>query len=1020
MCVNGIGQPQQRKFIKNEAAVLIKYLLVVLFALVPLWAMATDSDQWQIEEIQIKDGLPDSTVYSIVQDAHGFMWFGTTHGVARFDGHDFKVFTHDGADPQSISNNNAGNIFIDSENRLWIGTFGGGVNTLDLKSGELTRHPYSSNHIATMVSENVQSFFEDQASNIWIGTATGLYRFNDKELLHYDHDEGNSNSLAHSRIWDILEDKQGHIWVGTSEGLSQLDPQTGVIKNYRLPEKMTVDISSNQFRTLHLVDDLLWVGSSSGLYSFNLQEEAFKFYTPDQKSMKINDIYTLNDGALLLASMEGLYEYDLQKNVFKTSEDGGYWQPLSHFDVRNIYLDQSGLLWLATRDSGVIKIDQAGGLFHHHTHYVPESQKNEKNKKVWALEAVGDSLYLGTSDTVFIDAEDQAFNRVITEQLNHIPGIIRDIKPAQNDGMWVGGSMGLFYLSDKSLTAKTVNEPFDLVGIEPADVFSVEQTKAGEVWLALYNIGVLRWNPVTAEAELLQSYDGGPLTDLNINHIYQDSAGDVWIASNLVGVFKYSEQHKTMTLFSHDFNDQTSISSNRVKDIYEDSTGRLWMATSRGLNQFLRQSASFKHYHQTDGLLDDSVITVLEDSKQKLWLGYKFGLSRFDATTGEINNFVLNAVIRNDGLITRAAAIDDQDVLYLGSANGYYSFDPKNLKQPVAYEPPLNLTAVRINNKPLPFSSLLADNTRFELSPEHRVISFDFSVLDYKTPEQIQYHYRMVGLHEDWLDVSDSRHIELNNLNPGAYQLEIKATNNDGRWTSQKLNLAIQVHPVWWNRGWVRLVFVIVGVLMAWAFHYYRTYKIRKQNMILETQVSNRTTELRDLNEQLQLAANSDFLTGLPNRMSFIDSFEQKQKQAENQPFNSCIVLADIDHFKHINDRYGHSAGDEILKEVSHVMRLLIRQEDLIARWGGEEFIFYFENKDSKATWALVERIRMAIESLEIKYLDHIIPITLTFGICQKQADMSLIECINAADTAMYSGKSQGRNRAVLYQAEGC
>jgi diguanylate cyclase (GGDEF)-like protein len=126
--------------------------------------------------------------------------------------------------------------------------------------------------------------------------------------------------------------------------------------------------------------------------------------------------------------------------------------------------------------------------------------------------------------------------------------------------------------------------------------------------------------------------------------------------------------------------------------------------------------------------------------------------------------------------------------------------------------------------------------------------------------------------------------------------------------------------------------------------------------------------------------------------------------------------MADIDHFKHINDQYGHAAGDEVLKQVSAIMKSMVREHDLMARWGGEEFIFYFDRMDAESTHSLIERIRLKIESSDIVYEDQVIPVTLTFGVCQKKAGQSLNDCINAADEALYEGKKSGRNQVVVNQ----
>jgi diguanylate cyclase (GGDEF)-like protein len=1010
-----IKQDQFKFLFSIDTSFVSLKILFIVFLFLTTSALSSTPNQWLVEEIKVEDGLPDSTVFSLQQDQSGFMWFGTVNGLARFDGYSFKVFKHDGADPATISNNNAGNIFIDSKNVMWIGTFGGGVNTLDLNTGELIRYPYSSSKIDEMVSENVQTFYEGINSNMWIGTATGLYQINGDELTHYDHDETDPNSLIHSRVWNITGDLNGDIWIGTSDGLSQLNPDTGLIQNYKLPEELTIDMSSNQFRKLFITNDYLWIGSSTGLYSFNLKTKIFNTHT-SMHIMKINDIRHMKDDQLLIASMEGLFQFDMQNQSFRLDDNGEYWQALQHADIRNIFFDRSGLLWLATRDNGIIKVDQIGGLFQHHTNYLDNDQKNERNKQIWSLEYDSENmLYLGTSETLYKENSENKFDRIITKDSNVIPGIIRDTKHSKGKGIWIGSSEGLFFLNNDSIVAEFITEPFDLVGIKPTDIFSVEESSTGEIWMALYNIGVLRWNPLTSEAELIQSYQGKPLTDINIVHIFQDSSNNIWIGTNLIGVFCYKAEINEFELFAHDFNNSQSISSNRIKDIYQDSKGRLWFATYRGLNLFNKEDKSFKRFHVSDGLLDNSVNTILEDSKQNLWITYKFGISKFNPEKSEFNNYVLNTGMRNDGLNTRSASIDKNDLLHFGSANGYYTFNPNDLDETISFQPNLKLTEVQINNQPIPFGELAKHDLEFDLDHNNRSISFRFSALDFKTSEQIQYSYRTAGLNDDWLITTSTRYIELNNLNPGDYKIEIRAINFDGRWNEQFLKLNLVVHPVWWKLGWVRVIFVLAGLFLGLLFHNYRTYKIRKQNQILESEVKNRTSELLKLNKQLKLASQTDFLTGLYNRSGFINNYKKKRSDKKT----CCIVICDVDNFKKINDVYSHSAGDEVLKKITHIMHSIISKEDILARWGGEEFIFFLDDKMAKEAFNLIEKIRTEIENTKIIINDQTIPVTCTFGISQCQPDVSFNDCVNAADEAMYQGKKKGRNITVISDAYG-
>ena len=286
--------------------------------------------------------------------------------------------------------------------------------------------------------------------------------------------------------------------------------------------------------------------------------------------------------------------------------------------------------------------------------------------------------------------------------------------------------------------------------------------------------------------------------------------------------------------------------------------------------------------------------------------------------------------------------------------------------------------------------------------------------MDFKSPEQIRYSYRISELNKDWSDVSSTKRIELLNLNSGVYDIEIRATNNDGRWIEQILKLQIIVNPEWWNIWWVRILFVISGIALVLLTYYYRTYKIRKHNLVLESEVKTRTSELLTLNKKLQSAAETDFLTGLYNRKGFLERLKNQTKGG----IKKYIVIADIDNFKIINDIYGHSAGDEVLQKMASVMSSMIKESDLLARWGGEEFIFYIENRNATETFNLIEHIRKKIQSTKITYLEEIISVTCTFGICELIGSISLDECINAADESMYKGKRKSRNTTVIYNRE--
>ncbi|WP_179952085.1 ligand-binding sensor domain-containing protein [Marinicella rhabdoformis] len=966
-----------------------------------------NTDQWLTEHIQVEDGLPSSTVFSLQQDNNGFLWFGTTDGVARFDGYDFKIYRHDGDDINSISNNNAGNLFIDSKNKLWIGTFGGGVNTLDLGTDEITRHPYSNDNSDLKTSPFVQTFLEDSQSNTWIGTPDGLFKFTGEVSKHYKHIENNKNSLIHSRVWSLVESLKGDIFIGTSNGLSKLNPKTDEITNYYLPKHLVVDISSNQFRKLYLIKNKIWIGSSSGLLVFDIKTSQFTSF-PLSYNIKVNDLLQVKN-TLLVVTTSGLFQFDLLNQSF-VFNDNNLWRFLENIDLRQVFMDRSGLLWFASRDTGIYKINPTGGLFRNTKIKQANKKPNELSQKIWTIEfdAEGDT-YLGTAKGLYVQKDKHDFSPVLLKNGKPISGRIRTLKWNKNQDLWIGSSDGLFILPNGERIANEVYQPFDILGIKPADIYSIEETHSGELWMSLNNLGILKWHPEKKEAQLLQKYKGVVLTDLNIGKIVEDSEFNVWVTTNLLGLIKFDQDHN-MTVYKNEFSDSNSISSDRVRDIYEDPLGEIWVGTARGINIFSHNTNNFRRYRQAGALLDESIYSISGDYKNNIWVSHNFGISHIDTSTNKTQKFKINASIRKDGLSIRAANINSKGKLFFGSNNGLYTFNPNELKACIHYQPTLLLTQVKINNLPLTTGQITKNNNKYELFYNDRALFFQFSALEYNATEQVRYSYKISGVSDEWQDVSDSRSLELKSLKPGQYTLEIRANNSDCRWSEQKLIINIEVHPAWWNLWWVWLIFGSFIILAALTFHYFRSNIIRKRNLELEALVESRTSELLLLNKKLESASQTDFLTGLYNRSGFIEKFNN----IPDSVVQGHIVLADIDHFKKINDQFGHMAGDEVLKATSKIMLSLIQKDDFVARWGGEEFIFYISNNTAEEVYLMIEKIRTTIEKSKLIYAEKEIKVTCTFGICQIQSGMELNQSIKAADESMYLGKAKQRNITVV------
>jgi len=168
----------------------------------------------------------------------------------------------------------------------------------------------------------------------------------------------------------------------------------------------------------------------------------------------------------------------------------------------------------------------------------------------------------------------------------------------------------------------------------------------------------------------------------------------------------------------------------------------------------------------------------------------------------------------------------------------------------------------------------------------------------------------------------------------------------------------------------------------------------------------------------LQERATHDPLTGLWNRSAVNDLFVQDLYRAQRERSPIAVAMADIDHFKAVNDNFGHIAGDAVLRVVAQRMLAAVRNFDRIARYGGEEFLLVMPCSDVNICKQLVERVRNVIAATPIDTSEGVIPVTISIGVTiSTEIDTSFAELIQRADTALYQAKLEGRNRVQLLLA---
>jgi ligand-binding sensor domain-containing protein len=247
-----------------------------------------------------EQGLTVTTAFSIVQDDYGFLWASTIDGLLRYDGYKFIHFKNDYNDSTSISDNTVSTLSKGKGNIIWVGTYSGGLNRLDVNTGKFKRILHNSNDENSLSSNRVWATFENKNNILWIGTDNGLNRLDlsSDKITRFFHVEGDSASLCNNSVLSLLEDKNGNLWVGTINGLSKikLDAKKNIVsyKSYRYSSCSENCLSGNiVLSLLESKDGSIWIGTSNGVSHYDPQHDNFRNYRfSTQTDTTQNQVYS--------------------------------------------------------------------------------------------------------------------------------------------------------------------------------------------------------------------------------------------------------------------------------------------------------------------------------------------------------------------------------------------------------------------------------------------------------------------------------------------------------------------------------------------------------------------------------------------------------------------------------------------------------------------------------------------------------------------------------------------------------
>jgi len=884
--------------------------------------------QVQFTHLSLKDGLSQATVFCMLQDSRGFMWFGTEDGLNQYDGYKFTVYRHNPKDINSLSNNWINALYEDKQGILWIGTEGGGLNRLDYETQTFKRYLHQPDNPHSLSHDTVLSIYEDSQAIMWIGTDEGgLNQFDRQsgQFIRYQHDPKNPHSLSHNKVWRIYEDSQATLWVGTYQGLNRFDRQTQQFRHYVHEPNNPYSLSHNT--VLSLYEDrqgVLWIGTEGGgLNRFDRQQGRFKHYQhdpQDETSLSQNVVWAIyqdRGGELWIGTHGGLNRFNRQQQTFtRYLPDATNPYSLSHNAVWSIYEDNTEVLWISTL-GGLNRFDRKGKKFKHYHRDPQQPQNSLSNNNVRAI--YQDSrgiLWIGTYGGGL-----NRFNRQTGQVIhylndpddptslshNNVRVIFEDSQKLLWVGTYGGGlnrfdvNTGQFYhYYQQSDNPKTLSDN---------NIKTIYEDTQGNLWIGTFAGGLNRFHPAEERFSryLHDPDDPYSISSNDVQVIYEDSHGSLWIGTH-DGLNRFDRSRELFFRYFHEPQSRKTLSNNSILSIYETEAGILWLGSYSGLNRLDTLTETFSYYTEADGLANEVIYGILEDDQGFLWLSTNKGLSKFNPKTETFRNYDMSDGLQSDEFNLGAYFKNINGELFFGGINGFNVFNPGQVKDN-PYIPPVFITDFQIFNQSVAVGpqSILKRHINvtqdITLSYQHSVFSFEFAALDYTHPERNQYAYQLVGFDKTWNDVdSQRRFVTYTNLDPGHYHFKVKGSNNDGVWNEQGTKVHLLITPPWWETWWAYSLYVIAVLAIIWEYLRRQRQKLvesERINLFLEEKVIERTQELNEKNTALiQLNQEKNEFLGiaahdLKNPLSAIKGLsEEIQEYVNEMPQEELVELA--------------------------------------------------------------------------------------------------------------------------------
>ncbi|QQS35973.1 MAG: response regulator [Ignavibacteriales bacterium] len=849
---------------------------LTFFMLLYIYGSILFSQPINFRHLTINDGLSQNAVFAILQDSKGFMWFGTTDGLNRYDGYSFKVFNHNPFDTTTVSSNNISFLFEDSRGLIWIGTREADVSIYNQRDGSYNRIKLNSVKNKNFNSE-ITSIVEDADSNIWISTNNnGLYKVSPVKESRVENPQWFfkvskiESGIGSNKIYSLLVDSKGILWAGTESNLCKYDRTKNAFIRYFINSKNPSapnDPSDNSIPSIY--EDSkgnFWLGTLSGLVLFDREKESYKTFPHHFDVYRygwgvIGNIIEDSHGKLWLGTAAELMIFDTKTKSYNYIRNDPFdAKSLSYNLVSGLCMDKTGIVWVGTAGGGINIYDPKANRF---STYV---RKKEPDSRVTGFSIR--SIIEDDEENIWISTEVlYKWNRA-TGEFKSFEKSSYDIEAFGNTGgfsminssdgkLWICSTEGLFRHDPQQgkirLYKHTIN---DESGLPQKNVSAVIEDSKKRIWVTTESYLCRLTDQEKGIFKKYKLQKEHRESNENIRSvIHEDFQNNIWIGTKR-GLIHFNSKNESMTLYSTDASDSQSLNENNIKSICADPyepEKYLWIGTGGGgLNKLDIETKKFTHFTEENGLPNNVVYGILSDSKGNLWLSTNKGLSRFNIKTKSFRNFNVSDGLQSNEFNTGAFYKSKKEEFFFGGINGLNYFYPDSIKEN-PFKPEIVLTGFKIlntsssNEKENSIQKNISEIKQINLSHDDNFIQLEFAALDYSAPEKNQYAYILENFNNEWIRSGTVRTATYTNLSPGEYVFRVKGSNNDGVWNEQGISITIIVTPPWWSTWWAYILYGLIFLSGLYGIRQYELNRINLKNQLKIEKVE--TDSLRNLDQ---------------------------------------------------------------------------------------------------------------------------------------------------------------------------